>query len=375
MTIAWPYLQRTFESLERPVTVDVLIETDGPELVLAEGHGLLWLGVLSEMLGGRAMWVYAPVSSVEKRAILAGAVELWECFNKPQVLVVDEGPDGTEVMPLAGEHLPSAALPARGFVLPGWARPPLESHAPEFALAKTQGGDAIGLKALAGVASKVQRLYTAVIQRAVDGVTKLAGTVSAQVREAAELDVEAVVPGSLIIRVTPHDEGRFNEASETLRRLLTAEPEELSRELERQGPRVAARYEDLLDEVITHDLALLLSFGGTKRAFVARHTAGRRIDALPTGAQGEHNTWQALGIIDGLDPGERTFTFHDPLTDEEIRGVLAPTFVMPHGIMIGDQSPARVVELGRTRTSTRGGAELVRYQLLSIVSEPRPSTA
>ncbi len=357
---------------KRPVTRDVLIETDMPELVVAERDGRLWIGVVCEAANGVCRWVYAPISSVEYQAVLAGATEIWESFQKPTVLVVDESADADVVAEIAGESVPIDALPNRGFVLPRWAvsAQTTETSAPQFSLARASSEAAVGLKALAGVSDKIQRLYVALTQRFMDGFAKLAGSVSDSVREAAEIDVVGLVHGSLVIQVKPHDEARFAQASEAIQRLLTAaSPADLSKALGDFGGRVQGRYEDLLEEVISHDLALLMSWGGGKHAFVAAHTAGRRIEALPASGPREEDVWAVRGRIVGLDTGEKSFTFFEPRTDEVLRGELADDFNMPSNILIGPDSPIRVIEIGRSKHSTRGGREVTRHQLLRIFAD------
>ncbi len=376
MKIAWPPLQTsTTERAPRPVHSETLIETDMPELVIAYRGEETWIGVLCEAgRGGACTWAYAPISSVEHRAVLAGAADIRECFQKPIALVVYES-DGKElVAEIAGDAIPDDALPSRGFVLPEWARPKLATatmQSPgQFALARVRGGSAIGLRALAGISDKIQRLYVAVTQRIIDGSAKMAGSVSSVVREAAELDVETVLAGSLLINVRPHDIARFEESSEVIRRLLTTtDPRELDSLLRDLGGRVVGRYEDLLEEVICHDLAMMMSWGNERAAFVASHTAASRINAMPATTEREEDVWAARGYLVGLDPGEKSFTFFDLRSDVEIKGELASTFVVPQNIAVGMTSPIRVVEIGRSKHSTRGGHEVVRHRLVRIYAD------
>jgi len=124
--LPWPASQPALPELRpvRPTHREVLIETDMPELVLAELDGAPWLGLLSETDStGVARWLYAPLTSEEERALLVGAVEIWECFRKPEVLLVDESETEDTVVALDGLTVPLEALPKRGFVLPTWARP------------------------------------------------------------------------------------------------------------------------------------------------------------------------------------------------------------------------------------------------------------
>ena len=114
----------------RPKTTRVLIETDMPELVVAEQDGGLFLGVLSEVnRANGCRWVYSPVSREELRQVLSGAIDVLECFGKAKVLVVDERDDGESAVLVDGAKIPLDALPNAGFRLPEWARPEVGSEA------------------------------------------------------------------------------------------------------------------------------------------------------------------------------------------------------------------------------------------------------
>ncbi len=370
----WPPIQPELPEAqpERPTLAQVLIETDMPELVVAERNGERWIGVVSEVFNRTSRWVYAPISSVEYRALIAGAAEVWECFRKPRVLVVDETEQSETVTEIDGDFVPLGALPSRGFVLPEWARPEQSQRVepPQFALARAHGVGAIGLKALAAVSDKIQRLYVAVVQRLMDGFATTAGSVSSAVRDAAEIDVEGLVNGSLIIKVRPNNEERFVEASQAIQEILTTTDSHALLELfDRLGGRVRGRYEDLLDEVVTHDLALLMSWGMGRHNFIAAHTASRRIEALPASGPREDDTWLARGYLLGFDPVPRSFTFYELRTDEEITGRVADSFAVPEQLLVGPSTPLRVVEIGRSKLSTRGGKDVTRHQLLRILPD------
>ena len=106
----------------RPTHRATLVETDQPELVLAVGEGRDWLGVLSSAREGATSWVYTPLSPDELKGIHEGTLELRACFRGRKVLVVSEREAEVRVDPTDGDALPEALLPARGFVLPPWAR-------------------------------------------------------------------------------------------------------------------------------------------------------------------------------------------------------------------------------------------------------------
>jgi len=375
MKFAWPSFQVPLPAQQplRPSHEEVLIETDMPELVLAERQGAPWLGLLCDTdQTGTARWLYTPLSSVERQAVLSGTVALWECFRKPEILLVDERATGADVAVLDGRRVPLEALPAPGFVLPSWARPAsvADNPGPRFTLAHNAAQGGVRLRTLAAVGDTLQRLFTAITQHFVEGAATVRGSVSASVRQLAELEVEGLRAGSLVVQLKPHDPARFAEACDTLQQLLAADDAHTLADLLRTlGGRVQGRYEDLLDEIVTHDLALMVSWGPQQHAFLAAHTAMHRIEALPASAPSADDLWVTRGILLGLDAGTKTFTFYDLRTDEEISGQLAPDFKMPPRIDVGIETTPRVLELERSRLELRGGKVATRYRLLRILSD------
>ena len=109
--------------MTRPHHVETLIETDGPELVVAEGDGRAWLGLLSALTAGAERWLYAPITAADREALLSGAVPIEALYRRAGVLDVVASRDGPPTVTVVdGAALPERALPRAGWCLPEWAR-------------------------------------------------------------------------------------------------------------------------------------------------------------------------------------------------------------------------------------------------------------
>ena len=117
-------------------TIDsVLVEYDGPQVVLLRRDGGKALAVLADMDEAAARWVHAPISRTEERAIRAGAASLRSALLKPGLEVtdvdlqgnarrswtVDSGDLTDEQLPEPGATLPGS-LPG-----PGWSQAAADS--------------------------------------------------------------------------------------------------------------------------------------------------------------------------------------------------------------------------------------------------------
>lgn len=376
MRHTWPALQLSLLPAgdERPRHTTILVESDLPDLVIAERNGSPWLGLAcdDDAATRSVRWLYAPLTTVERDALLRGAVAIRDCFDwKGGMLMVEDSPSGATVCPIEPSQIPDAALPDAGFALPEWARPAAEA-APErgaiVSLARMGGGRGINLRSLAAVVDAFQRFVAAITQVVVEKKATVAGVLSVQVQRLAEMELESAAPGSLILRLQPSVESHFAEISRRVQALMRASgDEEIADELAALGPRVLGRYEDMIEEVLQHSLHMLVTWPSGPSVFLGGVTADRVLASLPSPEPGEVSARVVRGLITGLDAGSGTFTIYDLQTDEEIKGKVSDNFRMPPSITLGQDSPVRVVELGRSQHRTRGGASVSRYELQRIL--------
>lgn len=99
---------------------DVILDFNGPQLVLLESEGRLYLSVASDADEEFVRWLRAPISNHEYRALLAGETTVLECIRKPEILVVDTDQYGTPTAEysVSADSLNDENLPLAGSVLP-----------------------------------------------------------------------------------------------------------------------------------------------------------------------------------------------------------------------------------------------------------------
>lgn len=361
----WPKMQSALPS--RFVLCEILFETEGPELVLAEAYDRCWIGVASDHEQDVMRWIYAPTTSLEQTALRIGASDLHDCFLKPEVYVVDERVDNENIVyRLEGNDIPEAALPKPGLLLPvllGQAPSPAPEQ--EVALAHADNRPGLQVRPLADVLNMLQRLYHAIAQYIFEGKTTSAAPVSRTIRELIDLEVMAAAPGSLKLKVRSSNAESFNRVNSELEALLrTSQPRvEL-------GERIYGRYADLLELLQSYKLEILVRSPGGRPVFLAGHVARRRLGAIPVLASTAEPPYLFEGILWGLDPGNMTFSVYEPREDRLIVGRVCEDFEFPLKLDIGEQSPLRIFKVSKIRVTTRGGQESDHYKLHAIA----PST-
>lgn len=346
----WPDLDPDF-LCGRPRTTAVLIESDVPELVLAESNGASWLGVFSEhhAESGRSRWVYAPLSGLEQRALLRGVVAPYACFRKPRVLVIDEEADErTRVYHADGLLIERAALPAPDFLLPEWARPAPEpsSDATVMTLAQRSVQRGVSLMAMSAIAEQYQRVHLA-IGLAKAGKMAATGAVPHEIVERFTVNFVAASPGSLKIELAPRSTADFERSNAALESLMGAPAERLPALLGELGPRVRASYEKLLRALVDHESELMVERPGGRSVFVSPWLATEAIGAIPVATASYSEEQVATGQLIGFDVRTRTFSLYDEQLNKTIQGTFSSRFEPPTAVTVGFESPRVLIRFVR----------------------------
>lgn len=104
-----------------PTITHVLIETEGPEVTLAQTpDGQHWLGCVFSATGGAVRTLFAPITLQEEADVTLGSLELRSCLARAGAVVVLEL-EGQRCIEPAPQPVPDELLPTAGAVLPRWA--------------------------------------------------------------------------------------------------------------------------------------------------------------------------------------------------------------------------------------------------------------
>lgn len=99
---------------------EVVLEYEGPQVTIVDGPGGIYVSVATDADDELIRWLRAPISTVEYKALFAGAVSLRDCIRRGQIYVVDESHDGeaVEQFRISCEELTEADLPTAESYLP-----------------------------------------------------------------------------------------------------------------------------------------------------------------------------------------------------------------------------------------------------------------
>lgn len=240
--------------------LEVLLEFNGPQAVLVERDGQAYLSIASDESAGRTRWLRAPISAMERDALMNGFASLRDCIAKPDILVVDTDEAGAVAMEatVALDRLSEADLPGVDSTLPQ-----VETHfAPERRYIALEGpsvvGHAIGLRPVAELIDNLQRLWNALGQSILGEATSR-GVVPAPIVRRSELLLAGLGNGSVVLELIPADAELFADISRKYVELVQADEDAArsDRILGEPKSRIRATYADFLDTIFRHQLRVL----------------------------------------------------------------------------------------------------------------------
>jgi hypothetical protein len=334
------------QSVEPPefAVETVLAEYNGPQIVTVRGSEGLYLGVATdEEEGGASRWIYASITSTELSALFAGLVAVRDVLQKPTVWVIDINAEGknTQAWLCDFSQIDEGNLPETGALLPEETRgafgiaPPSE---PELRLDQSGlNGQGVPFRHLAEFLGVFQRFWNAIAQARSEEGPKDRGRLTADLSERASLSLTSAGAGSLILHLKPSDSTIFDDVSAWFEALAAArdEPAKLASLLARLGPRVQARYSELLTNLEKHGFQVLTR-RPTGGAFLSSSSAPRILAALPRAELREAKTVTATGYFVAFDTGRGAFEFYDDSAGEAYGGHVFPDVLAQNtAVMVG----------------------------------------
>lgn len=321
--------------------VDVLLEFNGPQLVLVDGGDGVYLSVASDESEGSTRWLRSKLSPLERKALLSGATTVREAIIKPEIWVVDTDRAGKVIMEtaVAPEALSEDDLPTVDSVLPDET---LEAHggdmpAPAVFLDGPAVSDhAISFRALADTLQQIQRLWNAIGQTLL-GRSTAKGPVPQDIVHRTELMLGELVPGSVGLRLRPVDEQLFADIAQQYARLVSASGDhfQLGIVLRELKARVRATYTDYLDTLRKHRVEVLTRWD-RHGIFISSAMATRIEPALEFVDTGQEERFEVRGHFIGFNQRDAEFEFVDPDNQERYKGRVSPKVLRsPVLIVIG----------------------------------------
>jgi hypothetical protein len=109
----------------------VLIEYDGPQLVILVDNSSYYLGLAADYNETSERWIHAKVSRLEIEALVRGSIAMRDVFtSKPALAVIDYDEDGNpkRTWGISPADIPAGILPLKGAPLPRAVRAELEAE-------------------------------------------------------------------------------------------------------------------------------------------------------------------------------------------------------------------------------------------------------
>ena len=304
---------------------EILIEYDGPQVMLLQDHGskYLALAVDEERYPPFVRWLQARISTFEWEALVDGILSVRGALTKPTVTIADYTHDMRPkcCWEIKLSALPERLLPEHGAKLPAATRSrfarkrkrPLLDHQPYIRLGgKAVQNDRIAFGRLSNFMIRHQALWSAM---------------APHLGPTASLSVERVVPGqSMVIQVHAEQPSAFESIASQYSDLLAAtdDPAVLEQTLRRQRPGVAGKYSAYLAAIDLNEIELLANWGNGQSIYLGCELAQYTRNTLP-----EPKTESELLILSGYFEGmwrrgKPRFEFYDVPTGETVLGRIDP---------------------------------------------------
>lgn len=323
------------------------------------------MGLAADEDASVSRWIFAPLSALELRALALGGVATRDVFLKATVHVVDFDVNGEPqaFWRCSGESLSDDSLPIRGARLPKACQVELSAYAPqnsdkEIQFLQAKSSDGVLFRAISDVLSTFQRLWNALAQ----------GLDTAVPRERSALALAAATMGSLVLRIEAVDEGVFQAVAGRFEQLAAADddPDALASVLSKFGPRVQARYQELLVDIQKHELEMLYR-SDRGAALLSANIASKVLVSLHPSMSSEPKLIAAVGYFAAYDIANATFDFVDEERERRFQGKVQPTVVNAFDrVVVGPGSKYAVVIDEFEQIAASGGTRL-RWELRVIV--------
>jgi hypothetical protein len=307
----------------------VLIEYDGPQLVILYDGRQRYLGYVADELTDGVRWLHVPVTGLELKALHRGKLTLREALDKVEITIADVTHAGnlSHVWISPPASIPLDCLPEPGMMLPQFARDNIQVTPERLAFeCEGAGVDAgtITFDCLGAVTATLQRLWFALAKRSgleIDRSTEF---------NPATLAFASGSPGSFCIEVARRDHGAFDAIAEQYKALIHASyehPQGLDTQVT-QNPELSYAWGQYAEALEAHSIDVFAdwsadaAFLGKDRAKRVARSYGRRTRRGMRALMGPPDTKTIIvdGYFDGLMRRRHRFDFVDPATDEDYSG-------------------------------------------------------
>lgn len=333
----WTLGQRSLASSVDFKVVEVLAEYEGPQILLARVNGRECLGVAADEDANVSRWLFCPVSTVELLALAGGHCSTYAAIVKEGVSVVDldDDLDVKGVWEVAVEDLAQDLLPMPGSKLPEEARVLLSAiyspvALPRLTLGKAVDHEPLSFRALSGVLSSFQRLWTTLAQSTEGDSVASRGRWASTLEERATLHFSQAAPGSLRIEMKAGDQSLHDKVSRLFSVMVnfadSPQEQDAVNQLLSVGPRAYARLNELLKLVQKSGIELL-NENGREGAYLSPSIAAR---VLQAGRFEEARTsvmQVASGFFVAFSESDAKFEFFDEVRDAVLTGAVDPRVI------------------------------------------------
>jgi hypothetical protein len=301
---------------------EVLLEHDGPQMVIfTDNAEREFLGLAVDSDENFVRWLHAPLSHLEREALLTGVQPVRDVFLKRTVLVVDYPHDlhsPQAVWRVGSSDIPETVLPRRGTTLvPEPAPRALAPSEPVLRFAgEGAGKDGVTLSQLGALAGTLHQVFTA-IARDVIGISN-----------PSPISVFATHGGSLAVKVHTDNIEIYNRVANQYRDLIRAVDDEAA------ATRIALKTPPLVIEALDRHLdaldkqrAEMLAAWSSGAVFVGPGSVERARDAYLTEAERPITTEQPRefrGYFEGFwRKKPARFEFYDIDSNDTFTGTVA----------------------------------------------------
>ena len=357
--------------------VSVLAEYEGPQILFARINGKECLGVAADEDDVVVRWLFSPVSSVELLALAGGHCSTYAAIVKEGISVVDLDDDllVREVWEVPVEDLRMDVLPDPSSKLPKEARALLSEFytpvaLPRLTLGIANSHDLLSFRALSGVLSSFQRLWTTLAQSMEGDAVTSRGRWSTTLEERATLHFSQAVPGSLRIEMKAGEQALHDRVSDLFAIMVhfadSPEEQEAINQMLQVGPRAYARLNELLKLVQKSGIELLNENGSTG-AYLSPSIAAR---VLRAGKFEETRTSvmeAASGFFLAFSESDAKFEFYDEARDAVLAGTVDPRVISSHDAVTVGQGGSYAIVVEKVTRQISALRHEVQFTLREII--------
>jgi hypothetical protein len=330
MMFQWRLPEGSLALGEQRVHEAVLVELDGPQLVVARDSvsGKRFLGLFADRdSDGSELWLYAETSDLELEALHVGAVSMLNAVCKNTLDLVEYKEDRPRaVWSVKPEDVPTGVFPVPNAKLPIVARGAQQQVGPVFRCGGRPVRDAtISFGALAGIAGAIQSFWGAI---AASLFQDRATSQEELVRRAESATLRMGVPvyGSFGIVVASNRDDVFHTIAGHYGQLVGLSPGQISAST--ASAHVLQTYGLYLKTIADFGAEVFAQLGETEAYIGASiatrlHASMHRVLSAPQVEAQPSTSIARQGFFHAADINKKSFVFFDSVSNQEIYGKIS----------------------------------------------------